>query len=52
MSANLDLVLAVDNGRSSVRAMILDAVGNVTVRSQREKPLHLLSPFKLILPKC
>ena len=34
MAANLDLVLAVDVGTSSVRAMVFDAAGNVTARSK------------------
>ncbi len=35
MSATLDLVLAVDVGTSSVRAMVFDAAGQVTACSQR-----------------
>ncbi len=34
MAANLDLVLAVDVGTSSVRAMVFDAAGAVTARSK------------------
>ena len=38
MSAALDLVLAVDIGTSSVRAMVFDVAGNVTARSQVSYP--------------
>ena len=34
MTATLDLVLAVDVGTSSVRAMVFDAAGDVSARSQ------------------
>src|SRR5271157_2392779 len=45
MTSTLDLVLAVDIGTSSVRAMVFDAAGNVTARSQRSYSTIRPAPY-------
>jgi len=44
MAACADLVLAVDVGTSSVRAMLFDAFGNVSARSKRSYSTHRPAP--------
>jgi gluconokinase len=45
MAANLDLVLAVDVGTSSVRAMVFDAAGDVTARGKRSYSTIRPAPY-------
>ena len=46
MTSTLDLVLAVDVGTSSVRAMVFDVAGNVMARGQCSYPTIRPAPYQ------